>query len=354
MQRSPHPDGSAHAAPGFAMIEAVAFVAIAALLAALILIAGGDSRRQARLGEDIAKLKGFGAATGSYAADYSDLFWSFSWKKGAMLSQYPDLNQQAQASDLAAASAQGVDILRRLAGRQDILPINNWYPHVSYAHWVLSEYLVKPLPDFESISAADERQRTWARNPPGFDAGLYPPGPGSVPWFPSPGTNAGKRWPYRSSFQLPAAVSDSSTPPNRVSQSEFHNNYVVQVAAQLGARPTSEVVFPAHKALMWDGHARHFGTRQPYCTHDQARLPILFADGAVSVRAAKDANPGWLPNTLASQTNFYYLPDAWEPPTMSGQPTEQVIGRFRWTRGCPTNTLTGRDFGGPENCSPPP
>ncbi len=356
MQRRWHPDnGSAPAAPGFAMIEAAAIVAIGALLVALVLIAGADSRRQARLGEDIAKLRQFGAATGSYAADNGDLFWSFSWKKGAMLSQYPDLNQQAQASDLAAASAQGVDILRRLAGRQDINAISNWYPHLNYAHWVLSEHFGKPFPDFEAVSAADTHQVAWARDPHGFDAGLYQPAPsGSLG---SPGTNNGKRWPYRSTFQVPAAVSDSSTRPNRVEQAVTHYMYFFSVGTQLGARPTSEVTFPAHKAFMWDEHARHFGVRKPYCTHDEARLPILFVDGSVPVRAAKDANPGGHPNTAAT-TQFTYQPNAWEPPTMSGAPAEVVIGRFRWTRGCPanapTNMLAGRDFGGPEPCTPPP
>lgn len=333
------------------MIEGAAIVVVAALLAALLLVMGGESRRQARLGEDIAKLRQFGAATGSYAADNADLFWSFSWKKGQSLSQYPDLNNAA--SDLQAGANQAVDILRRRAGREDIQPIPLWIPHWQFSYLALADHMLTPLPDLGAVSAADERRTTWARNPKGFDAGLYPPGPTSTS---APGTNNGKRWPYSASFHTPTAFYDGSITPYRVSQAGVHNLFSVPAEAQLGGRPVSECAFPSHKTHLHDSSARHFGTRVAYCTHDQARLSLLFVDGAVSVRAAKDSNPGWQPNSPAPgpPTQFNYQPDAWEPPTLSGTPAEPVIGRFRWTRGCPANMLAGRDFGGPEVCPPLP
>ncbi|MFM9996773.1 MAG: type II secretion system protein [Phycisphaerales bacterium] len=338
---------------GFALIEALVVMVACFVVFALLTAAASDARRQARLGDDIAKLRQFGVWTGSYAADNQDLFWSFSWRKGYSKSQWPDLNAQAQGSDLSAGAAQGVDILRRLAGRTDILPINGWVPHVGYSHLPLSEYVGAPLPNLAGISAADEYRLMCARDPHGFDAGLYSPNP------PLPGSNGPKRWPYSASFSIGAGFFDGSPIGARIHQVGLsHNQFWVPNASVmvLGGRQQSEVAFPAVKVFMQDTHARHFGVRQPYCTHDQARLPLLFTDGGVTVRSASESNPGWQPNhpTIFVPTNLVYTPEFWEPPTMSGAAAEIVFGRFRWTRGCPANLLAGRDFDGPEVCTPLP
>jgi hypothetical protein len=39
---------------------------------------------------------------------------------------------------------------------------------------------------------------------------------------------------------------------------------------------------------------------------------------------------------------YYYYPSHSEPATLSGQPSDQVFGYYRWTR----NGLHGVDFGG--------
>ena len=330
-------------ASGFTLVELVAVIGVLVLVGVMLLAAGGESRRLARLGEDVAKLRQTGAWTGSYSADNSDLYWSFSWKKGQSLSQYPDLNNAD--SDLQAAANQAVDILRRVAGRTDILPITSWLPHPLYGHLVLADY-IEPvrMPDLTLVSAADMHRLAWARDPAGYDAGQYTPNPGT-------GTNLSKRWPYSGSFQVPAAFWDQSSAPNRVSPIS-HNSYSLPSGAVLGGASEAATAFPSSKVLLNDQAPRHFGPRMGYCTSDEARLPLLFADGSVRVRAASDSNPGWQPNQpwTTLPVTFMYQPGEWEAPTLSGFPAELMIGRFRWTRG----GVAGRDFDGPEVCTGQP
>ena len=328
----------------FALVEAAALLVVAVGVAALLLVFGAEQRRQGRLGEDISKLRTIGELTSQYAADNADLFWNFSWRKGQSLSQYPDLNNATD--DLSAAANQAVDILRRVAGREDIPRISAWIPHVAYAHLPLLDYS-KELPDETFISAADTHRLKWSRDPRGFDQGAYTPAPPGVPGDPN-----AKRWPYSSSFQLPTAFYDKSPVSGRISQAGGYNFFTVPSNAVLGGQPRSAVAFPAHKVLLHDSHARHFGVKQPYCTLDPSRLPLLFADGSVHVKGAIESNAGWIPTTptSAASTFFTYQPSAWEPGTFSGGVSENAIGRFRWTRGF----LLGRDFGGPEACTGQP
>ncbi|MFM9996416.1 MAG: type II secretion system protein [Phycisphaerales bacterium] len=342
-------------ARGFVLIEVAAILVVACVLLAVIAMLGAESRRQARLGDDIANLRQIGVWTGAYAVDNSDLFWAFSWKQGNNQSQWPDLVSQAAQNDAAAQAAQGVDILRRCAGRLDIQPITGWFPSVRYAHLTLLDYMDTPMPDRVFVSSMDRHRIKWSRDPHGFDAGHYQPAPtGSS----SPGTNLGRRWPYSSSFQLPPAFYDSAgIPSGRIYQGPLHNTYFIPGNSALGARSHAEAAFPSHKVLVHDGHARHFGAVAPCSTHDRARLPLLFVDGAVTVRCSAEANPGWRPAAPGdpNATTFNFTPDVWEPATVSGGSSDPVVGRFHWTRGSPTlHGIVGRDFDGPETCSGQP
>lgn len=223
----------------FALVELAATVAVTVGVTCVILALAHEGRRQARLGDDIAKLKRFGEATGAYAADNSDLFWTFSWKKGYNLSPYPDLNAQAQSSDQQAASAQAVYLLRTKAGREDIIPISSWLPHQYYSHFALLAHFGSPWPDLWAVSSADKRRTAWARNPKGFDAGLYLPAPTPI------GTNDKKRWPYSSNFITSTAFYDGSQPDDSIYQTSSHNLYQVPVNAAFGARTLSGVAFPS-------------------------------------------------------------------------------------------------------------
>ncbi len=343
---------------GFAIVEATAVVVVGAILLAMLLVLGGESRRNARLGEDLAKLRQIGAWTGSYAADSNDLFWSYSWKKGV---QYvPSI--PAASSDREASANQGVEILRRLANRTDMPLIPLWLPHLTYSHLVLEDHLKSAMPDFIFVSSADKNRLTWARDPYGFDACQYPPQAGNCR---DPNS---KRWPYSSSFQMPTAFYDGSPSFYRIVQTIIHNFYGAASGTVLGGRSISEVAFPAQKVLLHDLFGRHFGAHQLYFGYPTARVALLFADGSAGVRATSDSNPGWRPTDpgSASLTTYNYAPGLqggsmgntgqWEPPTLNGQPSEAInAGYYRWTRGTATqHGIAGRDFGGPETCSGQP
>ncbi len=337
--------------PAFVLLECGIVVAVGAALLALLLIMGAGARRHARLGEDLAKLRQIGSLTSDYAGDNNDQFWSFSWKKGQSLSQWPELNNAT--SDQQAAANQAVDILRRIANRLDIFPITGWVPQVLYNHLALGDHLGR-APDSLFVSSMDKHRLKWSADPKGFDQGWYQPAPQGSP----PGTNNGKRWPYSASFVVPTAFYDLSPVASRISQATTQGTYNVPPSASLGAATLAATACPALKVLAHDQHGRHFGKRVAYCAHPQARLPVLMVDGGVGARTASDANPGWQPNapTWATPTTFQYAPDVWEPPTMSGAPVEIIdAGRFRWTRGTATeHGIAGRDFGGPETCSGQP
>ncbi len=332
---------------GFALVELAAAIVVLAAAASLLVIGFGNNRRLARLGSDESNLRQIGAMTGAYGADSADLFWSFSWKKGGVYSaQYPDLNNAP--SDMQAGANQAVEILRRRAGRTDIQQITSWFANLTYSHLVLEDYSPMEMPNRLFISSGDRHRLLWASNPKGFDAGLYQPAPPS----PAPGSNAGKRWPYSASFQLKTVFYDRSPVNSRVQQAfASHSQYFLGNSTVLEGTRLPACVFPSEQVHLHDSHARHFGARMPYAAHDQARLPLLFVDGAVSVRGASESNAGWRPLLPASPdpTTFNYAPAAWEPPTMSGGTTDTVIGRFRWTRGTLTESgIVGRDFGAPE------
>ena len=333
----------------FALPELVTLLVLAAVVAAILTLAAHDHRRAARLGEDAGKLRRIGGLTSQYANDNADQFWTFSWRKGQALSKYADLNNATD--DNQAAANQAVDFLKR-HGRDDIFNITAWHPHRTYSQFALQDSYAG-VADAVFISAGDRSRLLWSRDPKGFDAGLYSP----VPSNPAPPQNNAKRWPYSGSFQLGAAFYDKAPPLSRASQSSTHAHWSVPMTAILGPHTLAEVAYPSHKVHVSDGHARHFATAQPFATHDQARLPLLFVDASVMVRAAAEANKGWHPNSPSSAgpSSFVYQPDVWEPPTVSGQPSEPVIGRYLWTRGTPElHGFVGRDFGGPEVYIPPP
>lgn len=325
---------------GFARAELAAVVLIGAVIVAMALVASSAPRRSARLADDLAKLKRFGEATGAYGADFNDLFWHFSWTPGDCPSQYADL--QHASTGLEASANQTIDILRRRAGREDIARISSWVPNISYSHLVLAEYLDDVLPDFGGISSEDKQLMTWAADPKGFDQRKYCPPCPSVA-----GTNAGKPYPYRSSFQVPPSL--WTTPPSgseAMAQGSTHNTFYVPWGVETGGHALSEIAHPSEKVVMHDQFARHFGPRVAYHAYPEARVAMLMGDGAAGVRMTQDGNKGWNPSSPTSfwPTTYEYRPQAWEPPTMSGREGDYVEGYYRWTR----SAIAGRDFGGPE------
>jgi hypothetical protein len=330
----------------FVLIELAAILVLAAVVLAVLLVLMRDTRRHARLGECLANLRQFGAGSETFWSDNAGAVATFSWRRTDASnprnpSTYTDL--QTAVDDLDAASCQAVDILRRRGNRPDIPRINGWVPHILYSHLVLQDYLGRALADTTAICPEDKNRLRWAADPLGFDACRYPPQPAC-------GDPNAKRWPYSSSYQMqPSFYSPDAAPT--VSQSPLgHRYYQVSTGMPWGRRAMAQVAFPSQKVMVFEQHSRHFGPRVPFYAYPEARCSMLTADGAVAVRKTADANRGWDPSrpTNPSPSAFPYSPDPapnnWEPPTLSGAPSDPVVGYYQWTK----RGLGGRDFGAPE------
>ena len=328
---------------GYTLIELLVVIAVIALLIGILLPALGEARRAARVAIDLSKVKQIGTGTASYAADYQDKLFSFTWRKGHNKSKYGALNA-AVADDVAAAAQQALDILYRRADLETIIPpaglVGSWIPHVLYSHLVLQDYIGQTLPDRLVISTGDRNRLLWASDPAAFRAGAFQPSP----WV--AGDARTYRWPYSASFQVTTSSYDNSKVGSRITQGA-HNTYNVPGTCSLGRVKMADTAYPAQKVHVHDQHARHFGKIQTYFGYPSARVVLLFMDASASVRLTQDSNRGWQPNDPANPapTQYMYAPASWEPPTLSGAPNEQITaGYYRWTRGF----NGGVDFGGKE------
>lgn len=334
----------------FSRTDLTASVVVLSVLAALVIAGLSETRRTARLDEDIANLQRLGVATGAYGADHADLNWGFSWVEGEtyeMLGLDGEIELVTPASDYEGGALQAVHLIRLLGDRigADGMPtINNWVAHVLYSHLPLQEYQGTRIPVRTVASTADTVRLNWQDDPKGnFDQGFW------LPLQPAP-VAVNRRWPYSSSYRQSSSAWDRSQSDlsdlaagRRIRQSSTHNTYVIPTDADVGRVSQADVEHPSGKVHVHDSHQRHFGQRTPYFGLPEARIPLLMFDGAVGVRQTADANPGWHPgNDLMACDLFWYQPASWEPATTSGEFSDLVYGYYRWTRG----GLKGRDYGG--------
>lgn len=323
---------------GFTLIELLVVILIIALLIGILLPALGSSRKTARRQLCETHLKQLAVAHNTYAVDYQDKIAGYTWEPGRVYSRYADLNN---AGNWVVSSAnQAVDIVRRLADREDIPPIQNRFPQRHYSHLILNDYLSQKLPEFSMACPEDRTLLGWQKSPRAMD-----PLPNNA------NTPYGMMWPYSTSYHLiPAAWSFDRSDAAGTTISQFtgdHNLYMVGTKP-LGKRKHTEIAFPSQKIGVFEYISRHNVKKPLFYAYPDAITPAMYWDGSVHTRRTGDANPGFQPNSPASlfPTTYSYAPNilGFEPPTRNGQPTETVTGYMRWTRG----GLKGIDYGAKE------
>lgn len=336
-------------ARGMTLVEVVVGVAVVAMLGAMLAAAVGESRRMGSLNRNLGNLQLFAAGTIEYAAAHQDRFWGFSWQQGH------EGPFGVAPTRMQAAADQAVEILRRRGG-VTMDRVEDWHAGANYAHLPLLDHLDMPLQS-EFIVAPEHRLLMLWRSDPENIVNLPPT---QRPDSPAESLH---RWGYSSSYELAPAfqeadarwTDENGAPVLTADQHGREHDRWWGVTTGFGSRYLHEVSSPSQKVMMFERYQRHFGPRHIYFMSSEARVPMLFADGAVSVRQTWQSNLGFRPNSPnvggpgssgrgGGPSLVAYTPAAWEPPTASGFAIDRLAGQYRWTRG----GLKGRDFNGSE------
>lgn len=331
---------------GFTLIELLVVIAIIALLVAILLPALGKARRAGRASVCKSNLREMLIAHDVYSSDFKGFI-------AALQGRIEDHTGHSEFPSPQHAARQAQLIIDDFSGRPDgISGVPNWTTGggdmavlvvEGYSHVVLAGYLDNAMPSPVTACPEDRARIAWRAAPLRMSSNPFPP---------LHNRNKHNRdWlPYSSSYQLvPAACARRRNPSvwsssDRAAlsywQEDKHDLY--HSKGGLAGRRTDEVSYPAMKVMLHDSQDRHTSRHEMFFAFPEARQPLAFFDGSVSVRRTADANPGANPEDPDLPSEFVYDPDpGFESMFGAGQ---TVKGYYRWTRA----DLRGVDYGGTE------
>ncbi len=336
----------------FTLIELLVVIAIVALLMAILLPALASARRAGRAVVCQSNMRQEVLAYHQYAFDSKDVLASLSNPIGA---------HDAHDTSLAAEAR---DILIGITGRSSgpsVVPVwsnSDGYTLVleQFSYLKVLAYIGGSLPAPSVVCPEDAARLAWRASPLGMKSSAYQPtklkNQLNLEW-----------WPYSASYQTtPLAVIDNNDPraSHKYYQYRSHDSYglIVNKDILFFFHKMSEVRFPSQKVVLNDTQDRHTAKRTTFFMAPEARQPLGFFDGSVSVRATKDANPGVDPSTprgstrpsngrpsydpVPSKYTVTYDPDAGFESVLPAGAETKLNPRYRWTKG----DLGGVDFGG--------